>query len=81
MKQTTDLDYTERAQMMTQEQRDVLRQTLADKFSELKMLTAQNNFAVVRGVNVAREIGQQVELFTGHEKLLREGHQRNLGYH
>lgn len=62
--------YEERAQQMTAQQRDELKAVLAAKARELQQLIATEKFTATRGVNVAREIGAQIELFTGHEKLL-----------
>lgn len=61
---------TERAVQMTAEARSALKQVLTDKFNEFRKLAETSRFAAVRGVNVARDIGRQIELFTGHEKLL-----------
>ncbi len=62
--------YDERARQMTAQQREELKAVLTQKAHELQQLVATNQFTAVRGVNVAREIGAQIELFTGHEKLL-----------
>lgn len=61
--------YDERAQQMTAQQREELKSVLAEKARELQQLVATEKFTALRGVNLAREIGAQIELFTGHEKL------------
>jgi len=66
----TEPTYEERARQMTEQQREELKLVLTEKARELQQLVATNQFSAVRGVNVAREIGAQIELFTGHEKLL-----------
>lgn len=63
-------NYEERSQVMNAEQREAVMGELRDKFAELQRLAATDKFTSLRGVNVAREIGAQIELFTGHEKLL-----------
>lgn len=63
-------DYETRAALMTAQARAAILDELRDKFAELKQLAETDKFTSVRGVNVAREIGAQIELFTGHLKLL-----------
>lgn len=66
----TETDYETRAAAMTAEQRAAVMELIREKFAELKRLAATDKFTSVRGVNCAREIGMQIELFTGHQKLL-----------
>lgn len=62
--------YAERAPQMTAAAQEALKAVLTEKARELQQLVATNQFTEIRGVNVAREIGAQIELFTGHDKLL-----------
>lgn len=70
-------DYSERAEQMNRAAHDEIKRTIAGLMERLKART--ENFKdhrtaaeteAVEGVNTAREIGAQLTLFTGHEKLL-----------
>ena len=62
-------DYAERAAMMTAEERTAIIAVVSDKFKQLRDLAEQQKIIPVDGVNAAREIGRQIELFTQHDKL------------
>jgi hypothetical protein len=62
--------YPERAAQMTAEQQAAVKAEFAAKFAELRQLAATDEFTTLRAANVGREIGAQIELFTGHERLL-----------
>lgn len=66
---TPETTYIERSDAMTAQERTELRAVLSDKAAELAKLIGTKQFSEKRIVNVAREIGQQIELFTGREKL------------
>lgn len=69
-KGTVEPDYIERGDAMTAQKRAAILQILTNQYAELKQLAATDKFTTVRGANLAREMGEQIELFTGHEKLL-----------
>lgn len=64
------LTYPERRRQMTAEQRAAIKTVLTEQRDVVRACAAQYCGAAVAGVNAVREIGRQIELFTGHEKLL-----------
>ena len=69
MNTDTNLTYPERGAALTAQQRTELDNMFVHKCRELKILMETSRFSAVSGVNVAREIGLQIELFTGTQKL------------
>lgn len=70
MNKTITTDYDERAAKMRAAEQEALARELRRQFDEFVALAGVSKSAAVRGVNVAREMGAQIEMFTGHEKLL-----------
>lgn len=62
-------DYNERVRVMNAEEGEELKRMLTDSAGELAQLMQTSQFTELRGANVIREIGRQLELFTGRQKL------------
>ena len=67
---TTELTYDEKAALMTKDAKRLFKSQLVERFSELKTCAATAQASTIDGVNAAREIGELIQGYTGHEKLL-----------
>ena len=62
--------YTERAEAMRGQEREALKVVLTEKFGRFLERVSDEHVATLEAFNLCREMGAQIELFTGHEKLL-----------
>lgn len=62
--------YSDRADAMRADQREELKAVLKEKFGTFLARVSAERDATLEACNLAREMGAQIELFTGHQKLL-----------
>lgn len=62
--------YIERAAQMNAAERAELKRVLSQKFAVILVAAETYQTSAVTGINAARELGAQIELFTGQEKLI-----------
>ena len=68
--QPPEPDYTERAHAMTEVQRAAIVEVMSEKYGAMRQVSETKKFAALKMLDLSRELGAQIELFTGHEKLL-----------
>jgi len=66
---TTPTEYTDRAATMTAEEQAAIAQIVREKFKQLRDLAGNHEKTAIAGAELARFIGAQLELFTGHKSI------------
>ena len=63
-------DYNDRSRAMTQETRSALITSLLNRMALMHDKMKDNTVTRLEVANLAREMGREIEMFTGHQKLL-----------
>lgn len=69
MSDKIEQDYIERAAAMSVEEKKAIATIVREKFLELRELVGAHEKTAVAGTELARFIGAQLELFTGHKSI------------
>ena len=63
-------DYSDRSRAMTAETRTALISSLLERMKLMHAKMEDNTVTRIEVANMAREMGREIEMFTGHQKLL-----------